>query len=108
MHCGGGTATVNGVERLSGAGVTASDLRASTALVLAGLAAEGTTTVHRIGHLDRGYERLDLKLRQLGARIERVSGREERGRLLGPSSDGCGIIADGNSGVPGQSSRQAE
>ena len=51
--------------------MTASDLRASAALVLAGLAAEGTTTVHRIGHLDRGYERLNLKLRQLGARIER-------------------------------------
>ena len=53
--------------------MTASDLRASAALVLAGLAAEGTTTVHRIGHLDRGYERLDLKLRRLGARIERGS-----------------------------------
>ena len=68
---GDGTATFRGVDRLSGAAVTASDLRASAALVLAGLAAEGTTTVHRIGHLDRGYERLDLKLRQLGARIER-------------------------------------
>ena len=76
IRCGGGTATVTGVGRLSGAGVTASDLRASAALVLAGLAATGTTTVHRIGHLDRGYERLDLKLRQLGARIERVTGRE--------------------------------
>ena len=108
IRCGGGTATVTGVGRLSGAGVTASDLRASAALVLAGLAAEGTTTVHRIGHLDRGYERLDLKLRQLGARIERVSGREERGRFLGPSSDGRAIIADGRRGVRGQSNQQAE
>lgn len=65
-------AVVTGVERLSGAGVTASDLRASAALVLAGLAAEGRTTVRHIHHLDRGYERLDEKLGQLGARIERV------------------------------------
>ncbi|MGO8690070.1 MAG: UDP-N-acetylglucosamine 1-carboxyvinyltransferase [Thermoguttaceae bacterium] len=79
---GDGAASIRGVDRLSGAGVTASDLRASAALVLAGLAAEGTTTVHRIGHLDRGYERLDLKLRQLGARIERGSplSLRERGR----------------------------
>jgi UDP-N-acetylglucosamine 1-carboxyvinyltransferase len=66
-----GTATVTGVGRLSGAPVTAGDLRASAALVLAGLAAEGRTIVDRIHHLDRGYERLDDKLRQLGARIER-------------------------------------
>ena len=61
------TATVAGVERLGGARVVASDLRAGAALVLAGLAAEGTTTVHRIAHLDRGYEGLDGKLRRLGA-----------------------------------------
>ena len=60
-------ATVDGVERLSGASVMASDLRASAALVLAGLAAEGETVIRRIYHLDRGYERLEQKLRQLGA-----------------------------------------
>jgi len=68
-----GTATVTGVARLSGAPVTAGDLRASAALVLAGLAAEGRTRVDHLHHLDRGYQRLDDKLRQLGARIERVT-----------------------------------
>ena len=68
----GPTAVVTGVERLTGARVTASDLRASAALVLAGLAAGGQTVVGRIGHLDRGYQRLDQKLNRLGARIERV------------------------------------
>jgi UDP-N-acetylglucosamine 1-carboxyvinyltransferase len=57
---------------LSGAPVMASDLRASAALVLAGLAARGTTQVNRIYHLDRGYEAMDVKLRKLGARIERI------------------------------------
>ena len=57
--------------------MTARDLRASAALVLAGLAAEGRTIVDRIHHLDRGYERLDRKLRQLGARIERVPARRD-------------------------------
>ncbi len=70
----GGTAVVSGVERLSGAPVTASDLRASASLVLAGLAAEGTTLVRRIYHLDRGYEGLEVKLRSLGADVERVQG----------------------------------
>ena len=51
----------------------ASDLRASAALVIAGLAAKGTTTVNRIYHLDRGYENIDGKLRKLGARVERIS-----------------------------------
>jgi UDP-N-acetylglucosamine 1-carboxyvinyltransferase len=74
IACRGGMAVVRGVARLSGARVTAGDLRASAALVLAGLAAEGQTIVDRIHHLDRGYERLDAKLRQLGARIERVEG----------------------------------
>jgi UDP-N-acetylglucosamine 1-carboxyvinyltransferase len=64
-------AVVTGVERLSGASVTACDLRASAALVLAGLRAEGRTTVHQIHHLDRGYEGLGEKLAQLGAQIER-------------------------------------
>ena len=65
-------AVVTGVQRLTGARVTASDLRASAALVLAGLAARGETIVERVEHLDRGYERLDRKLVQMGADIERV------------------------------------
>jgi UDP-N-acetylglucosamine 1-carboxyvinyltransferase len=69
----GNSAIVKGVKRLSGAPVMASDLRASAGLVLAGLAAEGETEVNRIYHVDRGYERIDQKLRQLGAKIERVS-----------------------------------
>jgi UDP-N-acetylglucosamine 1-carboxyvinyltransferase len=64
-------AIVSGVERLTGANVMASDLRASAALVLAGLAAKGETIVRRIYHLDRGYERLENKLRLLGASMER-------------------------------------
>ena len=68
----GDTAIVEGVNHLSAAAVTASDLRASAALVLAGLAAEGETAIHAVRHLDRGYERLDRKLMQLGARIERL------------------------------------
>jgi UDP-N-acetylglucosamine 1-carboxyvinyltransferase len=68
----GNSAIVSGVEKLSGACVMASDLRASAALVLAGLAATGPTVVRRIYHLDRGYEHLEVKLRQLGAEIERV------------------------------------
>ena len=66
------SALVTGVEKLGGTCVMASDLRASAALVLAGLAAAGPTVVRRIYHLDRGYERLDLKLRQLGADIVRT------------------------------------
>jgi UDP-N-acetylglucosamine 1-carboxyvinyltransferase len=71
----GPTAVVRGVPRLSGAPVMATDLRASSSLVLAGLAAENTTEVRRVYHLDRGYEALDSKLRSLGARIERVPDR---------------------------------
>ena len=67
----GPTAVIHGVPRLSGANVMASDLRASAALVLAALAAEGSTTVRRIYHLDRGYQRLDEKLNRLGARVAR-------------------------------------
>jgi UDP-N-acetylglucosamine 1-carboxyvinyltransferase len=66
------TARINGVARLSGAPVMASDLRASAALVLAGLVAEGTTEVNRVYHIDRGYESIDEKLMGLGAEIERV------------------------------------
>ena len=70
----GSTALVRGVERLHGAEVMATDLRASVSLVLAALVAEGETTVHRIYHLDRGYESLDRKLVQCGADIRRVEG----------------------------------
>jgi UDP-N-acetylglucosamine 1-carboxyvinyltransferase len=68
----GPSAIVKGGKPLSGAPVMASDLRASAALVIAGLAAKGSTQVNRIYHLDRGYEQMDVKLKQLGARIERV------------------------------------
>jgi UDP-N-acetylglucosamine 1-carboxyvinyltransferase len=68
----GPSAIVKGGKPLSGAPVMASDLRASAALVVAGLAARGTTQVNRVYHLDRGYENLDGKLRQLGARIQRI------------------------------------
>ncbi|MFL0586858.1 UDP-N-acetylglucosamine 1-carboxyvinyltransferase [Sphingomonas olei] len=69
----GRTAVVRGVERLVGAPVMATDLRASMSLILAGLAAEGETSVNRVYHLDRGYERLEEKLSAVGADIERVS-----------------------------------
>ncbi|HFA5363509.1 TPA: UDP-N-acetylglucosamine 1-carboxyvinyltransferase, partial [Neisseria gonorrhoeae] len=70
----GNTAFVQGVERLSGAVVKATDLRASASLVIAGLAARGETVVERIYHLDRGYENIEKKLGSVGANIERVSG----------------------------------
>jgi UDP-N-acetylglucosamine 1-carboxyvinyltransferase len=70
----GSTALVRGRERLHGAEVMATDLRASVSLVLAALIAEGETTIHRIYHLDRGYESLDRKLVQCGADIQRVAG----------------------------------
>ena len=73
IRLSGHTAIVRGVQRLTGAPVMASDLRASASLVLAGLAARGTTTVQRIYHLDRGYERIETKLNGVGARIRRVS-----------------------------------
>lgn len=69
----GGTATVTGVERLRGAPVMATDLRASVSLILAGMAAEGETIVSRVYHLDRGYEHVEEKLSACGAKIERVS-----------------------------------
>jgi UDP-N-acetylglucosamine 1-carboxyvinyltransferase len=68
----GATAVITGVPTLSGAPVMASDLRASAALVLAGLRAEGTTEINRVYHIDRGYESIDEKLNSLGAHIERV------------------------------------
>ena len=69
----GPTAIIKGVERMSGAPVMASDLRASAALVLAGLHSEGVTEVNRVYHIDRGYEMIDEKLNSLGAHIERVT-----------------------------------
>jgi UDP-N-acetylglucosamine 1-carboxyvinyltransferase len=68
----GPTVIVSGVERLIGAPVMASDLRASASLVIAGLAARGHTKISRIYHLDRGYEQMEVRLRALGARIERI------------------------------------
>jgi len=69
----GTSVMVTGVKHLTGAPVMASDLRASAGLVLAGLAAKGTTTVNRVYHLDRGYEKMELTLQKLGAEIERVN-----------------------------------
>ena len=69
-----GTAVVHGINQLSAAPVMASDLRASAALVLAGLKAKGTTEINRLYHIDRGYEMIDEKLLQLGAKVERIRG----------------------------------
>jgi UDP-N-acetylglucosamine 1-carboxyvinyltransferase len=68
----GGTATVKGVSKLKGAPLMATDLRASASLIVAALAAKGETTIHRIYHLDRGYERMEDKLLRLGANVRRV------------------------------------
>jgi UDP-N-acetylglucosamine 1-carboxyvinyltransferase len=73
IHLDGETATIEGVERLQGAPVMATDLRASVSLVIAGLAAEGETMVNRVYHLDRGFERVEDKLARCGAAIERIS-----------------------------------
>jgi UDP-N-acetylglucosamine 1-carboxyvinyltransferase len=73
IHLDGETATIEGVARLKGAPVMATDLRASVSLVIAGLAAEGETMVNRVYHLDRGFERLEDKLANCGAAIERIS-----------------------------------
>jgi UDP-N-acetylglucosamine 1-carboxyvinyltransferase len=70
----GNTAIINGVERLTAAPVMATDLRASASLVLAGLVADGRTEIERIYHIDRGYEAIEEKLQQLGARIRRTPG----------------------------------
>ena len=71
IHIQGNQATVHGPSALSGAPVMATDLRASVSLVLAGLAARGTTRVTRVYHLDRGYERVEEKLGALGAEVSR-------------------------------------
>ncbi len=75
IEVSGGRAKVHGVERLKGAPVMATDLRASISLILAGLAAEGETLVSRVYHLDRGYEQVEEKLCAVGARVERVTDR---------------------------------
>jgi UDP-N-acetylglucosamine 1-carboxyvinyltransferase len=74
INLDGETATIEGVDKLKGAPVMATDLRASVSLVIAALAAEGETMVNRVYHLDRGFERLEEKLGACGAAIERVSG----------------------------------
>jgi len=72
----GSRAVIRGVKKLTGAPVMASDLRASASLVIAGLAAKGTTQVQRIYHLDRGYEHIEHKLERAGARIRRMQEKE--------------------------------
>ena len=74
INLDGETATIEGVDKLKGAPVMATDLRASVSLVIAALAAEGETMVNRVYHLDRGFERLEDKLSACGAEIERISG----------------------------------
>ncbi len=74
IHLDGQNATIEGVDRLTGAPVMATDLRASVSLVIAALAAEGETMVNRVYHLDRGFERLEDKLSRCGATVERISG----------------------------------
>ena len=69
----GNTAVIEGIASLQGAPVMATDLRASASLVLAGLVAKGATVIDRIYHIDRGYERIEEKLKMLGADIERIS-----------------------------------
>jgi UDP-N-acetylglucosamine 1-carboxyvinyltransferase len=73
----GPTVIIQGVKRLVGAPLMASDLRASAALVLAGLVAKGETRVNRVYHIDRGYEKVERRLQALGADIERRSGEDE-------------------------------
>ena len=74
IHLDGDTATVEGVDKLTGAPVMATDLRASVSLVIAGLVADGETIINRVYHLDRGFERLEAKLSRCGATIERLTG----------------------------------
>ncbi|MEX0876539.1 MAG: UDP-N-acetylglucosamine 1-carboxyvinyltransferase, partial [Phycisphaerales bacterium] len=85
IHRHGTTAVISGVKELTGAPVMASDLRASASLVIAGLAAKGTTVINRVYHIDRGYEQLEQRLALVGASISRVSEDElaERGLAVG-------------------------
>jgi UDP-N-acetylglucosamine 1-carboxyvinyltransferase len=77
----GNTAIISGVERYTGAAIEAPDLRAGAALVIAGLAAEGFTTIKEIGYILRGYERFDEKLRELGGQIRKVNSEEEANKF---------------------------
>jgi UDP-N-acetylglucosamine 1-carboxyvinyltransferase len=77
----GNTAIISGVERYTGAVIEAPDLRAGAALVIAGLAAEGFTTIKEIGYILRGYERFDEKLRELGGQIRKVNSEEEANKF---------------------------
>jgi UDP-N-acetylglucosamine 1-carboxyvinyltransferase len=83
-----GQAVIQGIDHLSGAQVMASDLRASAALVLAGLAAEGETRISRVYHIDRGYERIEERLRRLGARISRVPEVDESSAAVAIAAGG--------------------
>ena len=74
IQVSGNSAVVQGVKKLSGAPVMASDLRASASLILAGLVARGKTEVNRVYHLDRGYQSIETKFAQLGAAVKRVKG----------------------------------
>ena len=82
----GHIAIIEGVEKLCGAEVQASDLRAGAAMVLAGLSSEGTTTITNIDYIERGYEAMVTKLKKLGAQIERVSDHDPKLRVLGRSA----------------------
>ena len=84
----GSSAMISGVDSLSGAEVMASDLRASACLVLAGMAAKGKTVISRVYHLDRGYEKLEDKLKCLGARIGRVKECSNSTRIINEALDG--------------------
>ncbi|WP_322744960.1 UDP-N-acetylglucosamine 1-carboxyvinyltransferase [Leptolyngbya ectocarpi] len=81
----GNTAVIRGVPRLSGAPVTGTDLRAAAALLVAGLAAEGKTTLHGLHHLDRGYENIEAKLSAIGAKLRRVQKPTEAAASVSPS-----------------------
>jgi UDP-N-acetylglucosamine 1-carboxyvinyltransferase len=74
IRVNGDAAFVDGVGKLTGAPVMATDLRASVSLVIAALVADGETTINRVYHLDRGFEALELKLSRCGAQVERISG----------------------------------
>lgn len=86
INVANGQALIQGVEKLSGAEVMASDLRASAALVIAGLAAEGETRISRVYHIDRGYERIEERMRKLGAKIKRVSGSDAPPMAAAPNA----------------------
>ena len=95
----GNSAFVRGVSELSGAPVEGTDLRAAAAMVVAALAASGETTIKGLNYLDRGYDRLDLKLQQLGAKIERVEDTEADALNLG--AENSATPSNGSASVSG-------